>query len=132
MTKQQSGVIINTGSVAGHTGGGIMMLTSKSGTNQYHGTAYDYFVNEAFNANTPWINTKPVARRITQEPLAANIVITDMDIVAAATVQAEVTREHRAATRRLRELREAIERVAADETLRAVVRGGDETAPAND
>jgi hypothetical protein len=24
---------------------------------------YDYFVNEAFNANTPWVNTKPVSRR---------------------------------------------------------------------
>src|SRR6266404_3980451 len=48
--------------------------------------------------------TKPAARRIVQESLAANILITDLDIQAAAAVQADVTREHRAATRRLREL----------------------------
>ena len=27
----------------GHTRGGIMMLTSKGGTNRYHGSVYDYF-----------------------------------------------------------------------------------------
>jgi len=47
----------------GQVGGGFFNYTMKSGTNQFHGSAYDYLVNEAFNANTPWVNTKPVARR---------------------------------------------------------------------
>jgi hypothetical protein len=28
----------------------------KSGTNQYHGSAYDYMVNEATNAGLPYTN----------------------------------------------------------------------------
>jgi hypothetical protein len=47
----------------GQVGGGFFNYTMKSGTNQLHASAYDYFVNEAFNANTPWLNTKSVARR---------------------------------------------------------------------
>src|SRR3974377_2507286 len=47
----------------GQVGGGFFNYTMKSGTNQFHGSAYDYYVNEAFNANTPWINAKPTARR---------------------------------------------------------------------
>src|SRR5215469_11038768 len=47
----------------GQVGGGFFNYTMKSGTNQFHGSTYDYFVNEAFNANTPWINAKPTARR---------------------------------------------------------------------
>ena len=35
----------------------------KSGTNQFHGTAYDYVVNEALNAAAPWVNARPPARR---------------------------------------------------------------------
>jgi hypothetical protein len=38
----------------GQAGGGYLNFTMKSGTNQYHGTAYDYFVNEAFNAGLPF------------------------------------------------------------------------------
>jgi hypothetical protein len=38
----------------GQVGGGYFNVTMKSGTNQYHGTAYDYFVNEVFNAGTPY------------------------------------------------------------------------------
>ncbi len=47
----------------GQVGGGFFNYTMKSGTNQLHGSVYDYFVNEAFNANTPWVNAKPVSRR---------------------------------------------------------------------
>jgi hypothetical protein len=47
----------------GQVGGGFFNYTMKSGTNQLHGSAYDYYVNEAFNAATPWINVKPTARR---------------------------------------------------------------------
>lgn len=39
----------------GHTVGGIINIVSKTGTNQFHGTLYDYFRNAALNANT-WQN----------------------------------------------------------------------------
>jgi hypothetical protein len=38
----------------GVAGGGLFNITMKSGTNQYHGTAYDYFVNEDLNAAYPF------------------------------------------------------------------------------
>ncbi len=38
----------------GQAGGGYFNYTPKSGTNQFHGAAYDYFVNEAFNGGTPF------------------------------------------------------------------------------
>ncbi len=38
----------------GQVGGGYFNVTMKSGTNQFHGTGYDYFVNEVFNAGTPY------------------------------------------------------------------------------
>src|SRR2546421_6747345 len=51
----------------GQVGGGVFNVTMKSGTNQIHGTVYDNFVNEAFNAGNPFTtgkpNTRPRARR---------------------------------------------------------------------
>jgi hypothetical protein len=53
----------------GQVGGGFFNVTMKSGTNQYHGSAYDYFVNEVLNAGTPFTDDKkgnlirPVQRR---------------------------------------------------------------------
>jgi len=38
----------------GQAGGGYFNYTMKSGTNQLHGSAYDYFVNEALNAGLPY------------------------------------------------------------------------------
>ena len=38
----------------GVAGGGLFNITMKSGTNQYHGSAYDYFVNEDLNAAYPF------------------------------------------------------------------------------
>ena len=40
----------------GQVGGGLFNLTMRSGTNQFHGSAYDYFVNEVFNAGNPFTN----------------------------------------------------------------------------
>jgi len=40
----------------GQTGNAIMNVTFKSGTNQFHGTAYDYYVNEFMNAGQPFTN----------------------------------------------------------------------------
>ncbi|HEV3333687.1 MAG TPA: TonB-dependent receptor [Bryobacteraceae bacterium] len=38
----------------GQAGGGYFNYTMKSGTNQLHGSGFDYFVNEALNAGTPF------------------------------------------------------------------------------
>jgi hypothetical protein len=38
----------------GQAGGGYFNYTMRSGTNQFHGSAYDYFVNEILNAGTPF------------------------------------------------------------------------------
>jgi hypothetical protein len=40
----------------GQAGGGVFNVSMRSGTNQYHGSAYDYFVNEALNAGIPFTN----------------------------------------------------------------------------
>ena len=40
----------------GQAGGGLFNFTMKSGTNQLHGSAYDYFANEALNAGVPFTN----------------------------------------------------------------------------
>jgi len=47
----------------GQVGGGLFNVTMRSGTNQYHGAGYDYLVNEAFNASTPFTNKLPRTRR---------------------------------------------------------------------
>jgi hypothetical protein len=38
----------------GQAGSAVFNLTMKSGTNSIHGTGYEYFVNEALNASTPF------------------------------------------------------------------------------
>jgi hypothetical protein len=40
----------------GQVGGGYFNVTMRSGTNTLHGGAYEYFVNEALNAGTPFTN----------------------------------------------------------------------------
>jgi len=40
----------------GQAGGGYINYTMKSGANRIHGSAYDYNVNEAYNAGTPYTN----------------------------------------------------------------------------
>ena len=47
----------------GQAGGGNFVITMRSGTNRYHGSAYDYWVNEALNASVPYQNVKPRERR---------------------------------------------------------------------
>jgi hypothetical protein len=49
----------------GQVGGGYFNFTMKSGTNQFHGSGYDYLVNEAFNAGLPFTDAG------TQTPLKA-------------------------------------------------------------
>ncbi len=38
----------------GQVAGGMFNLTARSGTNQFHGSAFEYFVNEALNAGLPY------------------------------------------------------------------------------
>ena len=38
----------------GQAGGGLFNITMKSGTNQFHGSAYEYYVNEFLNAGDPF------------------------------------------------------------------------------
>ena len=44
----------------GQAAGGYFNYTMKSGTNALHGSAYDYFVNEALNAGLPFTNRATV------------------------------------------------------------------------
>jgi hypothetical protein len=43
----------------GQVGGGVFNITMRSGTNQFHGAAYDYFVNEIFNGGHPFFTGDP-------------------------------------------------------------------------
>ncbi|MCU1340053.1 MAG: hypothetical protein JWO19_5634 [Bryobacterales bacterium] len=40
----------------GQAGGGVFNVTMRSGTNQFHGSGYEYFANEALNAGVPFTN----------------------------------------------------------------------------
>jgi len=47
----------------GQAGAGVFNYTMRSGTNQFHGSLYDYNSNEAFNAAEPYTSTRPKLRR---------------------------------------------------------------------
>ncbi|HEX4274896.1 MAG TPA: TonB-dependent receptor [Bryobacteraceae bacterium] len=48
----------------GQAGGGVFNLTMKSGGNQFHGSAYDYFINEDLNAGNNFaVPARPRNRR---------------------------------------------------------------------
>jgi hypothetical protein len=53
----------------GQAGSAVMNLTMKSGTNQYHGSGYEYYQNEDLNAGQPFTNSgnghlvRPTQRR---------------------------------------------------------------------
>ena len=49
----------------GRSSGGQIRIISKSGTNQFHGAAYEYVRNTIFNANTWQRNTTPATAFIT-------------------------------------------------------------------
>lgn len=46
----------------GRSGGANIQLVTKSGGNEIHGEAYEYFRNEAFNANNPFLKADGLAR----------------------------------------------------------------------
>jgi hypothetical protein len=47
----------------GQVAGGMFTFATRSGTNQLHGSVYEYFNNEALDASKPFVNTKPVSRK---------------------------------------------------------------------
>jgi Carboxypeptidase regulatory-like domain len=47
----------------GQVGGGMFTFATRSGTNQIHGSLYEYFNNEALDAARPFVNTKPISRK---------------------------------------------------------------------
>src|SRR6185312_15435546 len=53
----------------GQAGSAVMNVTMKSGTNQYHGSGYEYYQNEDLNAGQPFTNSgnghlvRPTSRR---------------------------------------------------------------------
>ena len=46
----------------GRTGGGVIQMTTKSGTNELHGSAYEFFRNDDLNARTFFAATRPILR----------------------------------------------------------------------
>jgi hypothetical protein len=52
MTLQTSNFAAEYGQVSG----GLINFTSRSGTNQYHGSVYDYWTNRVLNAGQPYTN----------------------------------------------------------------------------
>ena len=47
----------------GTAGGAMINMVTKSGTNQYHGTAYDYITNEALNSHQPYTGVRNVVKQ---------------------------------------------------------------------
>lgn len=58
----------------GRFAGGVINMTSKSGTSQFHGSAYEFLRNRIFNANTFFNNRSGVQRpAFTQNQFGANL-----------------------------------------------------------
>jgi hypothetical protein len=54
--------ISNFAAELGRTGGGVVQMTTRSGTNSLHGSAYEYLRNDALDARSFFSATKPVLR----------------------------------------------------------------------
>lgn len=54
--------ISNYAAELGRAGGGVIQMTTKSGTNQFHGSAYEFFRNDVLDARTFFATTNPVLR----------------------------------------------------------------------
>ncbi len=47
----------------GQVAGGMFTFATRSGTNSFHGSVYEYFNNEDLDARKPFVNTKPISRK---------------------------------------------------------------------
>ncbi len=54
--------ISNYAAELGRSGGAVIQMTTKSGTNQFHGALYEYFRNDDLQARPYFSKTKPVLR----------------------------------------------------------------------
>ncbi len=54
--------VSNYAAELGRTGGGVVQMTTKSGTNELHGSLYEYFRNDALTARTFFSAQKPILR----------------------------------------------------------------------
>jgi hypothetical protein len=54
--------ISNYAAELGRTGGGVVQMTTKSGTNTFHGSAYEYFRNDVLNTRTFFAKNIPPLR----------------------------------------------------------------------
>ena len=54
--------VSNLAAELGRTGGGAVQMTTRSGTNQFHGSAYEYFRNDALDARSFFDLGKPAYR----------------------------------------------------------------------
>lgn len=54
--------IANYKAELGRSGGGYVQMTTRSGTNQFHGSAYEFFRNDALDARNFFSANKPVLR----------------------------------------------------------------------
>jgi len=64
----------NIGAEFGRFAGGVINMTSKSGTNEFHGTAYEFLRNKVLNSNTFFNNRSGVATpAFTQNQFGADL-----------------------------------------------------------
>lgn len=54
--------VSNFAAELGRTGGGVVQMTTRSGTNSFHGSAYEYVRNDAFDAQSFFASENPILR----------------------------------------------------------------------
>src|SRR5207244_9679691 len=59
----------------GRGGGGNVQAVTKSGSNDIHGAAYEYFRNDALNANNPFLQASGVSRPTLQRNVYDGLVV---------------------------------------------------------
>lgn len=58
----------------GRSGGGNIQAVTKSGANDFHGTAYEYFRDDALNANNPFLKAAGVKRPVLKRNVFGGLV----------------------------------------------------------